>query len=88
MEFTDTLSLDISTVVPSISGPKRPQDKVLLTESSIYFAKFYKENTKREKPIQADVAGADYTISDGDVVIAAITISPSVILKSAPETSA
>ena len=34
IEFTDTLSLDISTVVPSISGPKRPQDKVLLTESS------------------------------------------------------
>ena len=37
MEFTDTLSLDISTVVPSISGPKRPQDKVLLTESSNWF---------------------------------------------------
>jgi aconitate hydratase len=73
MEFTDTLSLDISTVVPSISGPKRPQDKVLLTESSISFANVYKENTKREKPIQADVAGADFKITDGDIVIAAIT---------------
>jgi aconitate hydratase len=73
MEFTDTLSLDISTVVPSISGPKRPQDKVLLTESSTSFAKVYKENTKREKPIQADVAGADFKITDGDIVIAAIT---------------
>ena len=73
MEFTDTLSLDISTVVPSISGPKRPQDKVLLTESSIGFAEVYKENTKREKPIQADVAGADFKITDGDIVIAAIT---------------
>ena len=73
MEFTDTLSLDISTVVPSISGPKRPQDKVLLTESSTGFAKVYKENTKREKPIQADVAGADFKITDGDIVIAAIT---------------
>jgi len=73
MEFTDTLSLDISTVVPSISGPKRPQDKVLLTKSSKGFAKAYKENTKREKPIQADVAGADYKITDGDIVIAAIT---------------
>jgi aconitate hydratase len=73
MEFTDTLFLDISTVVPSISGPKRPQDKVLLTESSIGFAKVYKENTKRDKPVRADVAGADFKITDGDIVIAAIT---------------
>ena len=73
MEFTDTLSIDISTVVPSISGPKRPQDKVLLTESSDSFAKVYKENTKREKPIQANVVGADFKITDGDIVIAAIT---------------
>ena len=73
MEFTDTLSLDISTVVPSISGPKRPQDKVLLTESSTGFAKVYKENTKREKLIQAKVEGADFKITDGDIVIAAIT---------------
>ena len=73
MVFTDNLSLDISTVVPSISGPKRPQDKVLLTESSASFAKVYKENTKREKPIQAEVIGADFKITDGDIVIAAIT---------------
>jgi len=73
MEFTDTLSLDISTVVPSISGPKRPQDKVLLTESSTDFAKVYKENTKREKPVEAKVFGADFKITDGDIVIAAIT---------------
>jgi aconitate hydratase len=73
MEFTDTLSLDISTVVPSISGPKRPQDKVLLTESSSGFAKVYKENTKREKPIQANVVDADFKLTDGDIVIAAIT---------------
>ena len=73
IEFTDTLSLDISTVVPSISGPKRPQDKVLLTESSNSFAKVYKANTKREKPIQANVVGADFKITDGDIVIAAIT---------------
>ena len=51
MEFTDTLSLDISTVVPSISGPKRPQDKVLLTKSSTDFAKAYKGNTKKSKEI-------------------------------------
>mgnify|MGYP001311602251 FL=1 len=73
IEFTDTLSLDISTVVPSISGPKRPQDKVLLTESATSFAKAYKENSKRKKPLQADVIGADFKITDGDIVIAAIT---------------
>ncbi len=73
MEFTDTLSLDISTVVPSISGPKRPQDKVLLTNSSESFAKAYKENTRREKPIEVNVAGTDFKIKDGDIVIAAIT---------------
>ncbi len=73
IEFTDTLSLDISTVVPSISGPKRPQDKVLLTESATSFAKAYKENSKRKKPLQADVIGTDFKITDGDIVIAAIT---------------
>ena len=73
IEFTDTISLDISTVVPSISGPKRPQDKVLLTNSAESFAKAYKENTKREKPIEANVAGTDFKIKDGDIVIAAIT---------------
>jgi aconitate hydratase len=73
MIFTDTLSLDLGTVVPSISGPKRPQDKVLLTEASTAFAKVYKENTKREKSIEAKVEGTDFNIKDGDIVIAAIT---------------
>ena len=39
MVFTDTLFLDLNSVVPSISGPKRPQDKVLLTEASTAFCK-------------------------------------------------
>ena len=46
--FSDTLELDMLNVVPSIAGPKRPQDKVLLTESAKLFAKSFKENTKRE----------------------------------------
>ena len=71
--FTDTLSLDVSSVVTSISGPKRPQDKVLLTEASTAFAKVYKENAKRDKPIEAKVEGTDFNIKDGDIVIAAIT---------------
>ncbi len=47
MEFTDTISLDMSKVVPTISGPKRPQDKVLLNEASVNFKKTFIENTKR-----------------------------------------
>ena len=71
--FTDTLSLDMSTVVPTISGPKRPQDKVLLTDASVNFAKVFKDTTKRDKPNIAKVANANYEIQDGDIVIAAIT---------------
>jgi len=73
VEFTDKLSLDLNTVAPSISGPKRPQDKVLLTEASPAFAKVYKENTKRDKVIEAKVEGVDFKLKDGDIVIAAIT---------------
>jgi aconitate hydratase len=71
--FTDTLSLDMSTVVPTISGPKRPQDKVLLTEASPNFAKVFKDTTKRATANTSKVANANYSIKDGDIVIAAIT---------------
>ena len=73
ISFTDVVKLDVSTVVTSISGPKRPQDKVLLTNSATDFAKVYKENTKRDKQVSAKVKGADFEITDGDIVIAAIT---------------
>ncbi len=73
VEFTDTVTLDVSTVVTSISGPKRPQDKVLLTEAASAFAKVYKENVKRSKVVESDVSGADFKLKDGDIVIAAIT---------------
>ncbi len=71
--FTDTLSLDMSTVVPTISGPKRPHDKVLLTQASPNFAKIYKETTKRDKVKSAEVKGANHPLQDGDIVIASIT---------------
>ena len=63
----------MSIIVPTISGPKRPQDKVLLTESSQEFAKAYKDNTKRDKPFEAKISGANFKVTDGDIVIAAIT---------------
>jgi len=73
--FTDTLQLDLSTVVPCISGPKRPQDKILLTEADAQFAKdMAKEFSKAgdaAEPIAVD--GQDYTVTHGDVFIAAIT---------------
>ena len=73
IEFTDTLSLDMSTVVPTISGPKRPQDKVLLTEASSNFKKVFEIATKRKQPNISKVLGTDYEIKDGSILIAAIT---------------
>jgi len=71
--FSDTLNLDLSKVVPSISGPKRPQDKVLLTEAAKSFSKTFKENTNRKDQKKESVSGTDFKLTDGDIVIAAIT---------------
>jgi aconitate hydratase len=73
--FTDTLSLDLSTVESSIAGPKRPQDRIVLRESADKFAQALdKEFGRMEKAhIRAKVEGTPYTIGHGDVVIAAIT---------------
>jgi len=73
IEFTDTLSFDMSTVMPSISGPKRPQDKIKLNEAKQNFQLVSKDLTKRDKAKESKVNGADYSIRDGHVVIAAIT---------------
>ncbi len=71
--FTDTLSLDMSTVVPTISGPKRPQDKVLLTEASKNFIKVFEDVCKKTEPTISKVKDTDFEIKDGDILIAAIT---------------
>ncbi|MBB3934036.1 aconitate hydratase AcnA [Aureimonas phyllosphaerae] len=97
--FTDTLSLDLGSVVPSLAGPKRPQDRVALTEASSKFRTALTElqggRKKSELPssvgdsrfmdegavppaqtpdtVRHPVEGATHGISDGDVVIAAIT---------------
>ncbi|MDC1463203.1 aconitate hydratase AcnA [Alphaproteobacteria bacterium] len=73
IEFTDTLSLDMSTVVPTISGPKRPQDKVLLTDASTGFKKVFEDATSRKEQHVSKVSGTDYEIKDGSILIAAIT---------------
>lgn len=76
--FTSTLELDLSTVVPSLSGPKRPQDRVALKDVTPAFIKALPDlSAGRGDDIapftEGAVAGADYTITDGSVVIAAIT---------------
>ncbi|MSO91333.1 MAG: aconitate hydratase AcnA [Acetobacteraceae bacterium] len=74
--FTDTLELDLSTVLPSIAGPKRPQDRVLLSDAS---SAFRSELTKglgvpvNDAHKKVAVAGTNYEITHGDVVLAAIT---------------
>ena len=70
--FTSTLELDMATVIPSLAGPKRPQDWVALTEVDDVFAKDMEETYKRANK-RVTVDGKDFDIGDGDVMIAAIT---------------
>ncbi len=86
-EFTKCLTLDISTVEPSIAGPKRPQDRVPLRDAPKAFAaamdgEFGKAGEEKQR---FSAPGADYQVGHGDVVIAAITSctntsNPSVML--------
>ncbi|MEP5151899.1 aconitate hydratase AcnA [Planktotalea sp.] len=71
--YTDTLTLDMGTIVPAISGPKRPQDFVALTGAKAAFRKEMEETFKRPMGKQVPVAGEDYTLDSGKVVIASIT---------------
>ena len=73
IEFSDTLTLDMSSIVPTISGPKRPQDKVLLTDASESFKKSFKEITNKINFSSSKVNDTDYEIKDGSILIAAIT---------------
>ena len=70
--FSSTLELDLSTVVPSLAGPKRPQDWVPLPEVDEVFNKDMAETYKKSLG-RFPVKGKDYDIGDGDVMIAAIT---------------
>ncbi len=86
-EFTDTLELDLSTVVPSVAGPKRPQDRLLLDQVSPTFNKAFADqiaasskaaagaNGSVEAPTETEQeanASADH-VTNGSVVVAAIT---------------
>ncbi len=71
--FTKTLSLDMATVVPSLAGPKRPQDKVILQEVDDLFNADLSKVYGKSAAARVGVEGASHDIGDGDVVIAAIT---------------
>ncbi|MFT7595251.1 MAG: aconitate hydratase [Paracoccaceae bacterium] len=71
--YTDTLHLDMGTIVPAISGPKRPQDYVALTDAKEAFANEMANTFKRPMGKEVAVKGEDYTMESGKVVIASIT---------------
>nr|MDJ0640156.1 aconitate hydratase AcnA [Paracoccaceae bacterium] len=71
--YTDTLELDMGTIVPAISGPKRPQDFVALTDAKAAFNKEMEKTFKRPMGKEVAVAGEEYTMESGKVVIASIT---------------
>jgi aconitate hydratase len=85
--FTDMLELDLSSVMPSIAGPKRPQDMVLLSNGPKSFIDELPSMAKTNLSLERNsvVAGQDYKLANGDVTIAAITSctntsNPSVML--------
>jgi len=71
--YSSTLELDMSTVKPAISGPKRPQDRILLDAAAETFAGHMESEFKRPLGKEVAVEGEDYAIHSGSVVIAAIT---------------
>jgi aconitate hydratase len=77
-DYSETLELDISTIVPSLAGPKRPQDRVELSQSKDKYNAAL-QALKEERglvgrgPIHTEINGEKVDIKDGDVVIAAIT---------------
>jgi len=88
--FSEYLTLDLSTVVPSIAGPKRPQDRVSLTDAKSAFSKAVSQvrSGDAKETSYVDDAGNEMPLKDGDVVIASITSctntsNPSVMLAAA-----
>ncbi len=80
-DFTDTLELDLSTVVASLAGPSRPQDRVTLTDMKSDFnknlptllAQLKDPAANDQSSLKVNVDGVDHTLGHGSVVLAAIT---------------
>jgi aconitate hydratase len=71
--FTDTLELDMGTIETSLAGPKRPQDKVLLSEVDDQFNTELDDTYRKGDEPRVPVEGESFDLGNGDVVIAAIT---------------
>jgi len=73
--YTDTMSLDMGTVTPAISGPKRPEDRFDLKGANVRFAKILRDEFGKTPmgDSSVEVKGQNYSIDHGDVMIAAIT---------------
>ena len=71
--FSDTLELDLASVEPSLAGPRRPQDRVPLSTAAAAFGEYLGRERKDAPAKSVAVNNANYELSDGDVVIAAIT---------------
>jgi aconitate hydratase len=71
--FTDTLELDMSSIEPSLAGPKRPQDRVLLSEVDDKFNQDLEDTYRKGNEPRVPVEGEEYDFGNGDVAIAAIT---------------
>ena len=71
--FTDTLELDMNSIEPSMAGPKRPQDRVLLTEVDQQFNAELEHTYNKHRDPHVQVEGESFEVGNGDVVIAAIT---------------
>ena len=87
-EFSDVVELDISSIKATIAGPKRPQDKIELSNSKAEFAKLAKDIGVNLDAAAKDLPNLDAKINHGDVVIAAITSctntsNPSVLIGAA-----
>ena len=89
--FSEKLELDLATVVPSIAGPKRPQDRISLSDAKSSYEKvlptYFSEKTSRSK-VDVSVNGKSTSVGNGDVVIASITSctntsNPSVMMAAA-----
>ena len=75
-EYTEVLALDLNSIKPSLAGPKRPQDRVLLSDVKANYQKAF-EGEQKMRPsagtAQVTDAGKTFALKDGAVVIAAIT---------------
>jgi len=88
-DYSETLTLEMSEIVPSLAGPKRPQDRIALSDAKTSFGEALTtvkaEAGLSSRAVETEINGQQVTIDDGAVVIAAITSctntsNPSVML--------